>query len=148
MEQPSQAMKQQSQPTDVITLQTAQFGTLQIRPHHIFHFPQGIIGFEHLTRFVLISDEKTQPIKWLLSVDDPTIGFPVVNVLLVRPDYPLVRKLNSRKSVILTILTLGKDKNITANLRAPIILDIEQQEGKQIVLTSDEFSFEYVVLQQ
>ncbi len=134
---------------DPIILKTAQFGTLKIQPHHIFHFPQGIIGFEHLTRFILISDEKTKPIKWLLSVDDPTIGFPVVNVLLIRPDYPLLQRINSRKSVILTILTLGKSNgNITANLRAPIILDIEQQEGRQIVLTSDDFPFEYVVLQQ
>ena len=44
-------------------ISTVQFGEVTVEKKHIFNFPNGILGFEDLREFVLISEEETVPFK-------------------------------------------------------------------------------------
>ena len=60
-------------------INTTQFGEIEVDEEHIFIFDEGVLGFEDLREFVLIAEEETIPFKWLISVESPEIGFPLLS---------------------------------------------------------------------
>ncbi|MGE5479410.1 MAG: flagellar assembly protein FliW [Chloroflexota bacterium] len=128
------------------TITTAQFGEIEIEPRHIFHFPQGLLGFEELCDFVLISEEETLPFKWLISVEQPDIGFPLLSPWLIELDYSPGKSYNLDEQVFFAIVTLGDGAGrMTANLKAPIILNVREQKGEQVILPTDKYSPEQII---
>jgi len=56
-------------PTAVVTptlsirkLATEQFGEILVEERHIFTFPNGLLGFEELREFIIVRDERTEPV--------------------------------------------------------------------------------------
>lgn len=125
---------------------SSQFGELVIHPQHIFYFENGILGFEDLREMVLISDEDTLPFKWLISIEQPEIGFPVLSPWHLELFYDPGEDFDLEKQVLMVIVTL-EDENgqMTANLKAPIVLDVENQKGWQTILTTDKYSTNFVI---
>ena len=70
-------------------IKTKVFGEIIIDDDKIIHFPNGIIGFPDLTEFTLIHDEEkgTDSIHWLQSLQEPAFAMPVMDPLIVCPDY-------------------------------------------------------------
>jgi flagellar assembly factor FliW len=127
-------------------IKTFQFGTIEIEPHHIFYFENGILGFEDLREFVLIADEETLPFKWLISVENPEIGFPLLSPWHLDLMYDPGPDFDLEKLVLMVIVTLeDENKQMTANMKAPIVFDVENQKGWQIILPTDKYSTNYVI---
>jgi flagellar assembly factor FliW len=127
-------------------IKTLQFGDLDIEAKYIFNFKDGLLGFEELSEFVLISEEETVPFRWLISIEQPAIGFPMLNPWLLDANYDPATKLDNNKDVLMVVVTLEDEKGLmTANLKAPIIFDIANLTGKQMILTSDKYSTNYVI---
>ncbi|MCL5990636.1 MAG: flagellar assembly protein FliW [Bacteroidetes bacterium] len=123
------------------TIKTLQFGELTFEDKHIFHFENGLLGFEELHDFVLISEEESLPFKWLLSVEKPEIGFPLLSPWHIDLNYNPGDNLNLKKLVIMSVITLEDEAGImTANLKAPVVLDVENQKGEQVILPTDKYS--------
>ncbi len=121
-------------------LTTSQFGEILIEERHIFRFPDGLLGFEELQHFIIVRDERTEPVRWLLSVEHPELSFPVVSPYFLQPDYAVGKDYSDlQRYTPLVILTLGAE-GATANMKAPVILDVQQQLGQQIIIPSDKFS--------
>ncbi len=119
---------------------TPQFGELEVLQDYIFSFENGILGFENLKDYVLISDEATDPFKWLISIDEPEIGFPIINPYFIDADYKFGKNYEASEYVPFVVVTLGnKAEGITANLKAPIVLNVESQHGEQIILSHDKY---------
>ncbi len=132
--------------TEAKHIKTLQFGELDIEAKYIFNFKDGLLGFEELSEFVLISEEETVPFRWLISIEQPAIGFPLLNPWILDPKYDAGVKLDSGKDVMMVVVTLEDEKGLmTANLKAPIIFDIINLTGKQVILTSDKYSTNYVI---
>ncbi len=128
------------------TISTLHFGEIEVEKSHVFSFQEGILGFEELHDFVLISHEDTFPLKWLVSMSDPNIGFAVLSPYMLDINYKADRSVNVDKDVLFVIVTLAhQGKNMTANMKAPVILDVKSQTGRQIILTSDKYSTDYVI---
>lgn len=122
------------------------FGEIEVLPEHIYYFEGGLIGFEDLTSYILIADEKIMPFQWLQSVDEPSLSFPVINPWLILQDYAPGKRYIKDNLIVLSIVTLkDKDDNITANLKAPVILDTDDNSGKQEILTSDKYQTDYQI---
>ena len=68
-------------------LLTTQFGKIQIDEENILEFRDGLAGFEEYKRFIIVSDKDLYPIFWLVSIDEPSLEFPIVNPFLFIPDY-------------------------------------------------------------
>lgn len=127
-------------------IKTNYFGELEIDDEYIFKFKDGMLGFEDLHDYVLISEESTAPFKWLISVDEPEIGFPLLSPWHIDVYYDPGIKYDLEKQVLFVVITL-EDENgdMSANMKAPVIFNIEKQTGEQIILPSDKYSTNYVI---
>ena len=122
-------------------INTLHFGEVELDDEFIFKFPEGLLGFEEYNQFVLISHEDTEPIKWLVSIDDPSIGFPLISPWIIDIEYNPGKSIDLSKEAVLAVVTLAKkNEDMTANLKAPLIFDTNTQTGKQFVLSSEKYS--------
>ncbi len=127
-------------------IRTLHFGELTIEDYHVFLFPNGILGFENLREFVLISDESTLPFKWLINLEEPNIGFPLISPWFLDLDYRPGKQFEGERKVLFAVVTLEDDDgNMTANLKAPIILDVDNQSGEQVILPADKYSPVFII---
>lgn len=132
--------------TDSRKVRNTQFGEFEIEEKHIFNFENGLLGFDNLRRFVLINEEETAPFKWLICIDEPEIGFPLLSPWHIDLKYNPGKEINSEKDVIFVVITLEDDKGLmTANMKAPVVLDVENQTGKQIILPKDKYQPDYII---
>lgn len=129
-----------------ITINTHQFGEITIDIANIFYFPNGLLGFEQLKKFILISDEETEPFKWLLSVEEPNIGFPIISPFYIDFDYNIGKDIDLENNVLFVIVTLqDENKNISANLKAPIILNLQHMTGEQFLIPFEKYSITHTI---
>lgn len=129
-----------------IKFQSNQFGELEVSRINIFDFPNGILGFESEKRFILINDEKISPFKWLISLDNPNIGFPIISPWLVNLEFIIEGEINLEKKIPMAIVNTKSDGTTpTANLKAPIFLDVENLKGEQIIINDSIFSTEEII---
>lgn len=131
----------EKQEVSILKIKTLHFGEIEVESDKIFNFPDGLLGFENYNNFVLINHEETEPLRWLISLDDPNIGFPLINPWIVDIKYNPGKSINLEKEAAFVVITLGnKDRVMTANMKAPLVLEIETREGRQIVMSSDKYS--------
>ncbi len=126
--------------TESRTIKTLHFGEITVESKHIFYFENGLLGFENLKEFVLISEEETVPFKWLISLETPEIGFPLLSPWHINLEYEPGKEFDIETEVMFVVITLGGKKGMTANMKAPVILNVVDQAGKQIILPMDTYS--------
>jgi flagellar assembly factor FliW len=127
-------------------IKTLQFGEINVEPDHVFVFDNGMLGFENLREFVLISEEETLPFKWLISMEEPEIGFPLLSPWHIDISYNPGKEFDLERQVIFVVVTLEDEKGLmTSNMKAPLVLNIEQQTGQQVILPTDKYSPNYVI---
>lgn len=125
---------------------TLHFGEITVGKDYIFYFPDGILGFEHLREFVLINEEETAPFKWLISLEEPHIGFPLLSPWLLDVEYNPGKEFLQENLVLFVIVTLeDENKQMTANLKAPVIFNSYTQDGKQVILPQEKYSTNFVI---
>jgi flagellar assembly factor FliW len=112
------------------------FGEIEIHDDNVFTFPKGIPGFEDLRKFIVISEEGMEPIKWFVSLENPAIGFPVTHPHYLDFNYPLT--VDGNDTSLFVILNITK-KAITANMRRPVRFDMSTQTGEQMHLSAQEY---------
>ncbi len=138
------------------TIKSSQFGEVQIDVKKIIKFPEGILGFEELKKYVLLNIEDFEPFQWLVSFDDPEISFPLVSPLIIDPKYsPEIKKGNlkvlkgfeEKDLLLFVVVTIRKEANkVTANLRAPIVINEKTKLGIQTILDDEELSASFQFL--
>ena len=136
--------------SSMVNLSTNNFGNLSIEKENIITFEQGLLGFEELKQFAIIDVEECLPFEWLVSVEDPIVAFPILNPTLFFSDYkPSLSKddlvlldIKKEKDVeMFCIVTLGKKpEDVTLNLKGPILINMKNKMGKQVVFTEDYYS--------
>ncbi len=137
-------------------LETTRFGEIDIKESELIVMKGPILGFEHLSRFVLLIHNNNTPLWWLQSVEDPSIAFVVINPRIIRPDYnPAIFEedlesvdiKNSNDIALLAIVTVRSQPfRVTANIRAPILINAETRMARQVVLDDPDYPIQYDVL--
>ena len=121
---------------------TTRFGEFEADPGDLLHFPQGLPGFEHCQRFILLSSDEIRPLQCLHAVDGPPASFLVLDPRLVLPAYRCVLRDADRAAlnattgaplVWLALVTVAQDGAATVNLRAPIVINPAGMIGLQVV---------------
>jgi flagellar assembly factor FliW len=106
-------------------------------------FPNGILGFEQIKQFVLLSNAEEEPFRWLQVVDDPSLAFVVVSPFVVLADYQPdispddVRYLglsSPEDALLFNIVTIRPNGRSTVNLKGPIVINRHTLKGKQVIL--------------
>lgn len=142
----------------MIKFKTTRFGEIELQEEELITLPKGLIGFPELKKFVLLDHDKESPFKWLQSTDDGAIAFVLLNPLLFKPDFtvevslPEVSDLeleNEEDAVISVIVTMpGKPENMTANLKAPLIFNLKNRMGKQIILNDQNYTTRHNIMDE
>lgn len=127
----------------MIKFETSRFGSLEVEPHRVIDFPEGLIGLPELKKFILI-DHRDTPLKWLQSLDDPDMAFIVGSPSLLVAEYSLqledgVRKylqLNNEEDLVPLVIMRVQGEDIIANFQGPILINAEKMRGVQLVVDS------------
>ncbi len=119
-------------------LKTDQFGEVEFEEEKVISFENGILGFEELKRFLLISEDEGI-FYWLTSVDQPEIVFPLFPINLLMEEYKQVEGYEP-----FGIVKLDKEpSDITINLKAPIYINHEQKTGYQKIIDTEAYPVDY-----
>ncbi len=133
------------QTTSIRRLYTSQFGVLDVASDNILTFSEGLLGFEKLREFVLISIDETEPMKWLVSIEEPSIGFPLLSPWIIDADYDLRNSYDPSTQAAFVVVTLVNPQGkMSANMKAPVLISGDHT-GKQIILNSDKYSPTYEI---
>lgn len=137
-------------------LSTTRFGDIDIDESRTILMKAGILGFEHLKRYVFLLQDKEILFWWFQSVDDGSVAFVVINPFVIKPDYkPIIQDNNvelleveSPEDVFLmSIVTIRSDPfKVTANLKAPIVINSKKRLAKQVVLDKSDYPIQYSIM--
>ena len=132
-----------------MTAKTRLFGTITIEDEKIIEFPDGIIGFPFMKKFALIRDEENEDaaIMWLQSMEEPQFAMPVAEPRLVVAGYnpvvddenllPLGTLKEEQTYSLVTLTVPGEIEKMTANLKARIIINMENNRAVQMIVEDD-----------
>jgi flagellar assembly factor FliW len=120
-----------------------QFGELEFDEQYVVDFPKGIVGFEQHRKYVIIDDEDSEPFRWLVSIEDENLSFPLLDPSLVLPNYDRQFSLGEGKSVFVVASLNERVEKSSVNLRSPLIIDNATREGEQVILDDDSLPFQF-----
>lgn len=131
-------------------VKTTRFGELEVNPNDLVTFSEGLLGFENLKKYFVVDPGDSTLILWLQSTEDEKVAFPIIEPKIFKPDYIAkllpadlngleLESLNSAK--LYSILTIPANvTEMSANLKAPVVINSAKKVGKQIVLQDSKLS--------
>lgn len=145
-----------------VIVQSERLGPQQVSEEDIIDFPEGILGFEGLNRYVLLAPHGDEsPVRVLQAVDDPAVSFIVTDPRTVRPDYvPVLQESDwhalgcqgpdgAAEVEVWTILTVyDRPELMTVNLLAPVLIHRPARRGRQVVQVNTSYSVRHNVLEE
>jgi flagellar assembly factor FliW len=128
-----------------MNISTTRFGNLAIEESDVLTFDDGLIGMEDCRRWVLLADAENSALGWLQCLDRPEVALAVVSPRRFVPDYqvrvgkreiaPLGLE-NPNDAQVLVIISHA-DGALAVNLKAPLVINLSGQIGRQIVARDD-----------
>lgn len=102
-------------------------------------FPEGLFGLRDHERFVLCDLDEGNPIRCLMSCQDPEVQLLVVDAEEAWPGYPVEEAraaldLDEEKAIALVVNVPGDGSQPTANLMAPLVVGVESRVGRQVMI--------------
>jgi flagellar assembly factor FliW len=123
-------------------LATTRFGTVQVEPDRVLDFSTGLLGFSSFTRFALLQPDPDGIFLWLQSVDSPELAFVVTDPshwcqnfeAVIQREHLAELGLDSVDEARILVIVNKYDEALTANLQGPIVLNVRNRRGMQVVL--------------
>lgn len=137
---------------------TTRFGTIEVSEKEVIHMPSGMIGFSDERQFILLRHAEGSPFLWFQSLTNPGLAFVLLDPFLIEPHYEFHLQEEDKKDlelkgpshriqalVVMNISHNGQSMKITANLLAPILINIENRKAKQVILYNSSYSHQHPV---
>ena len=135
----------------MLKVSTSRFGEIEVDEKKIVHFKDGIPAFENEHEFVILPYEEDSPYYFMQSVNSPDLAFLLTVPFLFFPDYTFeidesaVNELeikNPDAVFYYSMITIpnGSIRYMTANLLAPIVLNSDNMQAKQVVLENTNYT--------
>ncbi len=129
-------------------IHTSRFGQLEVDPDRLITFGDGLLGFAKQKQYALVQTGEGSGFYWLQSVDTPDLAFVVCDPRLFVADYHVPVKLEDLESVKLSKADDGQvfvivnkvGDLLTGNLQGPLVVNAENRQGKQLVLSDKRYS--------
>jgi flagellar assembly factor FliW len=141
-----------------VVIKTGRFGQLTISDEDLISIPNGVLGFPEYKKFCLVDPGDDTLILWLQSLENPEIAFPVLEPKIFKTDYTArlsaaeLRELkleNVNQSAVFSILTIPEDVSLmTANLKAPLVINLNGQIARQVVLQENEYTIKHPMFKE
>lgn len=142
-----------------LQVHTTRFGKLETDEGLVITIADGLIGFENCRRFVVVRPSETSAFRWLQSLDEPAMAFPIVEPVEFRPDYaPTIADSDAQAlelrpeipTLLFVIVTVPahNPRAITANLLGPIVINALTRRGKQVIIQDDGYSTRHSIVDE
>ncbi len=127
-------------------IETSRFGKITVNEEKLFNFVLPVVGFDELSKFVLLEHSNDSMFKWLQSVENPLLAFPIVSCANLSMDYVIdlpdsaVEALQIENVDDLLVMNIASipssdPSGATINLLAPLIFNIKNKLAGQIILS-------------
>lgn len=130
-------------------IKSTRFGELEVSEQQLCKFPHGIPGFPDERFFVLIPIAEESPFFYLQSTTEANLTFLLVDPFAYLKDYEFVledevaKELDFSESnppkVFLIVNMREKLQDMTVNLLAPLVINILNNNGRQVILNKPEY---------
>ena len=142
------------------SIRVHKFGMLEIEEAAALEFPQGLPGFESSRRFALLAQPGLSPLVCLQSLDSADFCLWAAPVAAIDPAYSLelsqedARVLGldahgltamAREILCMAILCAPENGPPTANLLAPVVVNLKTSVAVQAVRSDSRYSHRYVL---
>jgi flagellar assembly factor FliW len=139
-------------------IDTKYHGEIKVESEEVLTFKHGIPGFGEEKQFVLLPLPENEWFHILQSIKTPQLGFVVTDPFVFFKEYDfeldqasveLLEHPAEKEVQILSILTVRKTLHeSTANLQAPIIINLANRNGKQVILTNTDYQTKHLIFAQ
>lgn len=133
-------------------------GIIEYEEEEIITFSKGLPGFKDLKKFILFTIEENSVFSMLHSIENAEIGLIVVSPFYIKKDYEFnlgnkekkELKIKSEEDVVIfNTVCVNKDvKKITTNLKAPIVINIKEHRGEQLILDNEKYLIKQPLLKE
>jgi flagellar assembly factor FliW len=130
-------------------IETSRFGSIAVSEDDILTFPEGMLGFSKINQYVLVERADDSLFVWLQALKKPTIAFPLLEPEIIEKNYKVemmeedlkVLSLKDLKHAkVFSIITIPTDPSkMTANMKAPVIINLKKRLAKQVILHNLEY---------
>ena len=138
---------------------TKPFGEIEIDENEIIDFPDGILGFDFVKKFIVLdTDDEKSPFKWLQAYDEAGLAFVIIqpmdflgvyNLMLSQVELENVEASSVEDLVVFSIVTIPSNpKEMTANLQGPIIINKSKKLGRQAISLNENYSVRHSILEE
>ena len=137
------------------TVTSSRFGEISFAEEDVLVFPRGIPAFERHHNWILAGEEDNA-IKWLQNIEDGDLALPVTTPDAVMPDYNakipedelnIVGSTEFADLALLIVVSIPEAApwDLTANLRAPILVNLKSRRAVQVIALNEEYPIRHVV---
>ncbi|MDW2798112.1 flagellar assembly protein FliW [Clostridium boliviensis] len=138
-------------------IKTQYFGTIPYSEGELIHFSDGLFGFSHLKNYVpLAFQDNSDAMISLQSIDDDRISFILMNPFQLYSEYTpvlsaddssMLKASYDEKNISYYVICVIHDNmdESTVNLKAPIAVNTDTREAKQIILDNPLYKFRHPI---
>ena len=130
---------------------TVRFGEIEVEEEKIVHFKEGIPAFEDEHEFLIIPYDEESPYYFMQSLKTPELAFLITTPFIFFPDYMIeidddtIEELsikNQEDVMLYSLITIpnGSVRYMTANLLAPVVINTDNMQAKQIVMEKTRYT--------
>lgn len=114
----------------------------KVSGENVIRFPDGLLGFEHVKEYVLLSQPQEEPFMWLRMLENDNKRFLVLSPFVAVPDYQpdianedvrFLGLVSPADALVVNIVTLRGNRQATINLKGPIVINRHTLVGKQVI---------------
>ena len=126
-------------------INTTRFGRIDVDSADLLTFQSGLPGLEQCREWALLAEAENDALGWLQCTARDDIAVAVVSPRRFVPHYqvriprseltPL--RLHDICHAQLVVVVSKNNKGLTLNLKAPIVINLEDRTGRQVVANGD-----------
>jgi len=142
-----------------IKIQTKPFGEIEVSELQVIDFPDGILGFDFIRKFVVLdAEDEGSPFKWMQAFDEKDLAFIIIRpadfmqnyeLIISQSDYEAVNAKSADELLVFAIVTIPENpENMTANLQGPIIINPSKRLGRQAISMTEKYTVRHKILEE
>ena len=141
-----------------IKIRTKPFGEIEVDEKQVIDFPDGILGFDFIKKFVILDADENTPFKWMQAFSEPDLAFIIIQPVFFSPDYELIiaqgdmdaLQADDKESLLVfAIVTIPENaSDMTAYLQGPVIINPKKKIGRQVISLSEKYTVKHKILEE
>ena len=138
-------------------LNSKHHGVINYSEEDIIYFKNGLPGFEDLRKFIIFPLKDNDSFSIIHSVEED-LGIILISPFMVKENYEFKLKENiveelkikePNEIMVYTTVTLNSNiEQITANLKAPIVINRFSKLGKQIIIDNESYKIKEPIFKE